>query len=293
MPDHTRTHRPASILTVLALTNLVSYAARNALFAVYPALRARYHVDDADLGLLTTIFMLPHAAATLLFGWAGDRFDRRRVIAAGLALASIAGAASAIAPDYASLAITRGVVGFATAAVVPVANSILGQVFEGPKKASRIAIFNLGLFLGGVAGFGLGSALGFPLRSPVAIAVPGIALAAALLVNVRVPAHAQPRTGRFADFLGELVRDARVLLRIRTLRWIIVSTTAMAFAAGGYNAWLKDFLSLPVARSGKGMSEAAASSLPRARAARAGSPASSPAGASPTRCRSARRTAGS
>jgi predicted MFS family arabinose efflux permease len=33
-----------------------------------------------------------------------------------------------------------------------------------------------------------------------------------------------------------------VLIRIRTLRWIMLSTTAMAFAAGGYNAWLIDFL---------------------------------------------------
>src|SRR5678816_3303505 len=88
------------ILVILALTNLVSYAARNALFAVYPTLVARYHIDDAELGLLQTIFMLPHAAATLPFGWAGDRFDRRRVIAFGVVLASLAGAAGAIGSSY-------------------------------------------------------------------------------------------------------------------------------------------------------------------------------------------------
>src|SRR5262249_22998126 len=43
--------------------------------------------------------------------------------------------------------------------------------------------------------------------------------------------------------LGRLfVVEGRQLLRIRTLRWLIVSTTAMAFAAGGFNAWLLDFL---------------------------------------------------
>ena len=102
-----------------------------------------------------TVFMLPHAAATLGFGWAGDRYDRRRVIAVGMAIAGAAGLLSAIGSSYGMLAVSRALVGFGTAAVVPVANSILGQIFEGPHKASRLAVFNLGLFVGGVVGFGI------------------------------------------------------------------------------------------------------------------------------------------
>lgn len=238
-----RAVRPTQILVVLALTNLVAYAARNALFAVYPDLVARYAIDDAEIGLLQTVFMIPHAAATLGFGWAGDRFDRRRVIAAGMILASIAGAAGALGTSYLGLAASRALVGFGTAAVVPVANSILGQIFDGPHKASRMAIFNLGLFLGGVVGFATGMALGFPLVV-VALAVPGLGLAAAIVALPIPPPRSAVAAAPVA--LGEMVRtfiaDARVLLRIRTLRWVIVSTTVMAFSAGGYNAWLKEFL---------------------------------------------------
>ncbi len=251
--------RPNQILTILALTNLVSYAARNALFAVYPDLTAAFAINDAQLGLLTSIFMFPHAAATLVFGWAGDRYDRRRVIAAGLVLASLAGAAGALAHTWEMLAATRALVGLGTAAVVPVANSILGQIFDGPNKASRMSIFNLGLFLGGVAGFAVGTAVGFPVVV-LAVAVPGLALAV-ILVGVPIPPNATHKTGKLRDFVGELVAGARVLLRIRTLRWIVLSTTAMAFAAGGYNAWLKEFLTRPIANHGKGMSEAAANTL--------------------------------
>lgn len=255
--------RKIDILAALALTNLVSYAARNALFAVYPALIAKYHVGDADLGLLQTVFMLPHAAATLGFGWAGDRYDRRRVIAFGLGLASVAGALGVIGDSYAWLAVSRAAVGFGTAAVVPVANSILGQIFEGPKKASRMAVFNLGLFVGGVVGFGAGAALGFPVVV-IALAIPG-ALLAIFVMSVAIPPHAaQPPTavvvGHGQPGLGAMLRsfvqDAKVLLRIRTLRWVIVSTTVMAFSAGGYNAWLQEFLVRE-----KGMSKQAATSL--------------------------------
>ncbi|HEU4730217.1 MAG TPA: MFS transporter [Kofleriaceae bacterium] len=237
--------RNTRILVVLALTNLVSYAARNALFTVYPDLHARFDIDDAQIGLLQTVFMLPHAAATLPFGWAGDRYDRRRVIVAGMVLASLAGAAGALGHSYAGLALSRACVGLGTAAVVPVANSILSQIFEGPHKASRLSVFNLGLFLGGVVGFAAGSACGFPLVV-IVLAVPGLALAA-VIGGLPVPAHREPPPDlAWWRYLGQFVTrffaEARALLRIRTLRWIAVSTTVMAFAAGGYGAWLAAFL---------------------------------------------------
>lgn len=237
--------RSGQILVVLALTNLVAYAARNALFAVYPALRARFAIDDADIGLLQTVFMLPHAAATLPFGWAGDRYDRRRVIVAGMVLASVAGAAGAIGHSYWGLAVSRALVGFGTAAIVPVATSILAQIYDGPNKASRLSIFNLGLFLGGVVGFAAGIVCGFPLVV-IVLAVPGLVLAA-VISTLPVPANEQPPPDvawwrYLAQFVTRFFAEARALMAIRTLRWIMASATVMAFAAGGYNAWLKEFL---------------------------------------------------
>lgn len=252
--------RPLTVLVVLALTNLIAYAARNALFAVYPQLMARYGIGDAELGLLQTVFMVPHAIATLGFGWAGDHYDRRRVIAVGMIVASLAGALGALGESYLGLAASRALVGLATASVVPVANSILGQVFEGPRKASRMAVFNLGLFLGGVVGFGAGFALGFPIVV-IALAVPGIVLAG-LLVQLAIPAplaidnEGAPESSLLGMRARAFASDARTLLQIPTLRWVIASTTVMAFSAGGYNAWLKEFLVRD-----KGMSDAQASAL--------------------------------
>lgn len=239
-----RSHK-IQILAALALTNLVSYAARNELFVVFPDLHARFGIDDAEFGLLQTVFMLPHAAATLPFGWAGDRYDRRRVIIAGVVLASLAGAAGALAGGYWGLAASRACVGLGTAAVVPIANSILGEIFEGPLKASRLSLFNLGLFLGGVVGFAAGQALGFPMVV-VVLAAPGIALAVWIGV-LPVPTHREPPAAMpwwryLGQFATRSVSEARVVLGIRTLRWLTLSTTLMAFAAGGYAAWLKEFL---------------------------------------------------
>lgn len=253
--------RSTQILVVLAVANLISYAARNALVTIYPQLTARYGIDDSELGLLQTAFMMPHAAATLGFGWAGDRFDRRWVIAGGMMLAAVAGALGALGDSYLWLSASRALVGLGTAAVVPVANSILSQIYDGPVKASRLSIFNLGLFLGGVVGYTAGQALGFPLVV-VALAIPGAALAAIVtMLAVPPPDHARSAaSGARHVSLFAMVRtfaaDSRVLLRIPTLRWVLASATTMAFASGGYAAWLKEFLVRD-----KGMTDEAATLL--------------------------------
>lgn len=237
--------RAGLILAVLALANTAIYAARNGLFTVYPDLRTRFGFHDDKLGLLATAFLLPHGLATLAFGWAGDRFDRRWVISVGLAIAAIAGAAGALATDTVTLVASRALVGLGTAAVVPIANSILGQMYDGPVKASRMSIFNLGVLFGGVVGFKTGDWVGFP-DVVIVLAIP-CAILAVVLLALPVPAQPgaadQPRPeSSLANMSLTFRTSAKKLLGIRTLRWLLFSATAMAFAAGGYTAWLVDFL---------------------------------------------------
>ena len=225
-------------LVVLALANLVNYALRNSYQPLYNDLRARFALSDGELGFVGFMYMFAHAAATLPMGWAGDRVDRRRLIALGLGLAAIGAAAAGLAHGLWSLAAARALSGLGTAAVVPVANSILGEAFDGPKKAIALAVFNVGLILGGVAAFGVGTAVGFP-GTFYAFAIPAALLVGAV-ASLPVPAR---RGGAIVTGgLTELVRDARGLLRVRPLRWLMASATAMAFATGGYLGWLLDFL---------------------------------------------------
>ncbi len=236
-------------LACLALANLLGYAARNVLAPAYGELQRTLAIDDADFGLLASAFMAPHAVATLVMGWVGDRFDRRRVIAAGLGLATVAGLLGAVAPGVASLALTRAAVGIGTATIVPVANSLLGELFDGPRKATALALFNLGLFLGGVAGFAAGNGLQVQWALAI-VAAPGALLAIAV-ARLDVPPHRRgtaPAPGVRAA--------AQALLSRPSFRWLMGSTTAMAFAAGAYATWFKEFLG-----RAKGMSESQASAL--------------------------------
>jgi len=252
-----------NVLAILALANLLSYATRNVPFASYDDLRAQFHVSDADLGWLGTAFMFPHALATLPVGWLADRVDRRRVLAGGIVIWSIAGILGGLADSYQAVLATRVLVGLGTAAVVPVANAMLGERYAGSHKAFALAIFNLGLFLGGAVGFGLGGALGYP-DAWIAIGGPGfaVALAVLLIASDRAdPTAAMPTATAIAAHslrarLASLVVDVRAVVAVPTMRRLMLATVVMAFAAGGYQAWLLDFL-----QHDKGMSKAAATTL--------------------------------
>ena len=150
------------VLGLLATVNFLNYGNRIVLFPMYEDLRASFGFSNAELGLLGTAFMLTHALFTIPLGWAGDRFDRRRVMALGMVVWSLAAIGSAAAAGLGSMLLSRALCGAGTAACVPVANALLCDVFPSRAKARTVSGFNLGLVLGGAAGFGFGAWLGFP-----------------------------------------------------------------------------------------------------------------------------------
>lgn len=233
------------VLGLLATVNFLNYGNRIVLFPMYEDLRASFGFSNAELGLLGTAFMLTHALFTIPLGWAGDRFDRRRVMALGMVVWSLAAIGSAAAAGMGSMLLSRALCGAGTAACVPVANALLCDVFPDRAKARTVSVFNLGLFLGGAAGFGFGAWLGFPLGF-VALGLPGLVLAV-LVDRLGVP----PRRAHASDVMtwAGFRRDAIAIMSIPTMRWLLLASVLMAFATGGYLAWFADF----VARE-KGMS---------------------------------------
>lgn len=226
------------VLGLLAALNFLNYATRNLVFPMNDDLRAAFGLSDRELGLLGTGFMAAHALLTVPLGWAADRMDRRRVLALGAAVWSAAGLAAMAAQGMGSLLAARMIAGAGTAACVPVANALLCDVFPPERKARTVSIFNLGLFVGGAAGYGIGAALGFP-TGLLVVAAPGLALAV-LVARLDVPPRRDPaeRAASFAEFR----RDAVTIARIPAMRWLLAGAVLMAFAAGGFLAWFGDFI---------------------------------------------------
>ncbi len=225
------------VLGLLAALNFLNYGTRMLIFPMHDDLRATFAFSDADLGLLGSAFMGAHALITLPVGWAADNLDRRRVLALGVAIWSAATVAAIAAHGLGSLLAARMVAGAGTAACVPIANALLCDVFPPERKARTVSFFNLGLFIGGAAGFAIGAALGFPLGLLV-MGLPGLVLAV-LAWRLDVPPRRVAGPGLpWVEFR----REAAAIARIPTMRWLLAGAVLMAFAAGGFVAWFGDLV---------------------------------------------------
>ena len=175
---------------VLGVTSLASFMmALDALVitTAFATIRADFGASVETLQWAVNAFNLTFAVLLLTGAALGDRFGRRRMFAAGIALFLLASAACALAGSAGWLIAARAGQGAGAALVMPLAMAILSGAFPKEERARALGIFS------GVTGFALivGPAIGgfitesfgwrwiFWINLPIGII--GIALAVARL----------------------------------------------------------------------------------------------------------------
>jgi len=192
---------------VLLIAYLFSFVDRIILgFLVIP-IKADLGVSDAAMGLLLGIaFAIFYTLMGLPIGWLADRFSRRRIIAIGIFLWSLATAACGLASSFMQLFIARIGVGVGEAALTPSAYSMIADFFPRETLGRALGVYVSGAFFGAGLAFVVGGAalavvinLGdveLPLVGVVKpwqltffiVGLPGLAVAA-LMMTVREPAR--------------------------------------------------------------------------------------------------------
>ena len=74
---------PRTALVLLTALNLLNYIDRSVLFAVQPLVQAEFHLTNAQLGYLTSAFLLFYMVAAPFTGPLADRYSRKLIIAIG------------------------------------------------------------------------------------------------------------------------------------------------------------------------------------------------------------------
>jgi EmrB/QacA subfamily drug resistance transporter len=183
---------------VLALTALASFMVAIDALVVTTALGAiRVDLGASIETLEWTVNAYNLAFAVLLLTGAalGERFGRRRMFVAGIALFAAASIACALAGGAGALIAARAVQGAGAALIMPLAMALLGTAFPREERARALGIF------GGITGLALvgGPLLGGVVAEGIAwpwifwINIP-IALAAIPLALRRIPESAGPGT---------------------------------------------------------------------------------------------------
>lgn len=241
MSDEKKNARYA--IAVLFGINFMNFFDRQIAGALGEPIRIEFGLNDTQLGLLATAFMLVYAAVGVPVGRLTDRGSRKRLIAIGVTVWSLLTAASGLAWNFLTFALSRIGVGVGEASCAPASQSLIGDLYPPERRAKAMATFMLGLPLGLFGAYLLsgyiGEAWGWRAAFYVAC-VPGLVLAVMALF-IREPLRGG--TEQHAAALVEPVKSPyRTVMRIRTLWWVVLSGMLFNFNSYAVNIFQTPFL---------------------------------------------------
>jgi predicted MFS family arabinose efflux permease len=141
--------RAAGFLAVAAALN---YADRAALSSVLPSLRQEFSLSDAELGLVTSLFLWSYALGSPLAGALADRWSRRQQVIWSLVAWSAVTALIGAANGLTALLVLRAALGLAESLYLPAATALLAD-HHGPETRGRaMSVHSVGLNFGVVLG---------------------------------------------------------------------------------------------------------------------------------------------
>lgn len=186
--------------------------------SVAPQLQAGLHISHAQVGLLLSVSLGLGALATLPVGLLVDRVRRVPLLAASIAVWSLALVGCGAAGSYTILLLFRFALGAISATAWPAVASLIGDYF-GPRERGRIyGLIMAGELLGTGVGFGISGNVAAALSwraSFWALAVPGFVLAWAVWRHLPEPVRGG--ASRLAPGSDRFVPRHRAQARARTM----------------------------------------------------------------------------
>ncbi|WP_379923159.1 spinster family MFS transporter [Erythrobacter sp. R86502] len=212
------------VLGVLVVVYILNFIDRQILSILAVDIKRDLNLTDGQLGFLGgAAFAVFYALFGVPLGRLADRWHRVRLLTIGLLLWSAMTALSGFARNYFTLSLARMGVGVGEATASPTAYSLISDYFPARKRATALAIYSSGLYLGGgvslligakiskvwdaaYPGGGMAGLVGWQ-AAFLAVGIPGLLLAiwvASLREPVRPATHAPDARHPLVDFFVDL-----------------------------------------------------------------------------------------
>lgn len=215
------------VLTVLVVVYILNFIDRQVVSILAVDIKRNLSLTDADMGFLGgAAFAVFYALFGIPLGRLADNWNRVRLLSIGLALWSTMTALSGFARNQLTLSLARMGVGVGEATASPTAYSLISDYFPKKQRATALAIYSSGLYLGGGVSLFIGAKVvqawnnAYPGGGPLGlvgwqaaflvVGIPGLLLAL-WVASLREPVRgamdgvASPSSpSPFADFFADL-----------------------------------------------------------------------------------------
>src|SRR3954465_12821342 len=136
------TDRKAWVLVLTAVGSLMAALDTLVVAAALSTIRVDLGASIEQLEWTVNAYNLSFAVLLITGAALGDRYGRRNLYAAGLALFTVASAACALAPDVGWLIAARAVQGAGSALLMPLGLALLSAAFPPERRGAAIGIFS-------------------------------------------------------------------------------------------------------------------------------------------------------
>ncbi|XP_077597112.1 sphingosine-1-phosphate transporter SPNS2 isoform X1 [Stigmatopora nigra] len=244
-----RCRTPGIAAGILTFGNVLNYMDRCTVAGVAQDIQKQFAVSDSVVALLQTVFICSFMVAAPIFGYLGDRFNRKTILSCGIFFWSTVTLLSSFIGDeyYWLFVLSRGLVGIGESSYSSISPTIIGDLFTNDKRTMMLSFFYLAIPLGSGLGYILGTgaklAAGdwhWALRvSPV------LGITAATLIMLFVP---EPKRGS-ADQKGGRIKtrtswmcDMKTLAKNRSYVFSSLASAAVSFTTGAFGIWIPIYL---------------------------------------------------
>lgn len=261
-------------LSILVVVYVLNFVDRNIISILAEDIKADLGLRDDQIGFLYgTAFGVFYALFGIPLGKLADNWHRVRLMTAGLAVWSAFTALSGFAKNFSMLSIARIGVGVGEATASPSAYSLISDWFPKKMRATALAIYSSGLYIGGGISLLIGGAIvenwneAYPVDPPLGLAgwqaafiivgLPGLLLAL-LVFTLREPLRGEsegiitpqskdPFRGFFRELIAVIPPFTLIGAAQAGVRGIILNlfgalvigsiAVGMALATNNYQQW--------------------------------------------------------
>ena len=231
-------------LFALFSMNMLNYIDRYSFFAVGTHIQNELKISNSRFGILSASFMIVYTIVSPIMGFMGDRYSRKRLLAAGVGLWSFATVGTAFSNGFNDMFFWRALLGVGEASYGVIAPALLADLFHPKYRGRVIGFYFLALPLGGAVGYGIGGVVADAIHWRAAfwvVGLPGILAAfAALMINDPGRGASEGHASKGNENRPGL-SEYLSLFRNKTFLFNTAGMAAVTFVSGAYAAWGSTF----------------------------------------------------
>ncbi|XP_043282157.1 protein spinster isoform X2 [Venturia canescens] len=247
--------REWATVLVLCFVNLINYMDRTTVAGVLTDIQNDFGIDNESGGLLQTAFIVSYTIFAPLFGYLGDRYNRKIIMSCGVFLWCLTTLIGSYMKTFGWFLTFRTFVGVGEASYSTIAPTIISDLFIKDTRSKMLALFYFAIPVGSGLGYITGGetarvtgAWQWGLRITPALGVLAIFL---ILFVVKDPVRGEKEGGchiastTWADDIKALIKNASFILST-------IGFTCVAFVAGAMAWWGPKFLQLALSTQSNG-----------------------------------------